>query len=64
MPQFETEGSISASNRSIQWREKVVEPLFESRPDHVIRHMFAEPMFKHIAVENGAPRIEDITRGT
>ena len=36
--QFETSGSVTASNRSLQWREKVIEPLFESqhRPhDHV-----------------------------
>ncbi|MDO9484357.1 MAG: molybdopterin-dependent oxidoreductase, partial [Hydrogenophaga sp.] len=29
--QFETSGSCTASNRSIQWREKVIEPLWESR---------------------------------
>jgi formate dehydrogenase major subunit len=40
--QFETYGSVTASNRSLQWREKVVEPLFESLPDHVIMQMFAE----------------------
>ena len=34
--QFETRGSVTASNRSFQWREKVVDPLFESLPDHVI----------------------------
>ena len=34
--QFETYGSVTASNRSLQWREKVVEPLFESLPDHTI----------------------------
>ncbi len=27
--QFETSGSATASNRSVQWREKVIEPLFE-----------------------------------
>ena len=27
--QFETSGSVTASNRSIQWREKVIEPLWE-----------------------------------
>ena len=32
--QFETSGSCTASNRSLQWREKVIEPLFESRTDH------------------------------
>ena len=26
--QFETVGSVTASNRSLQWREKVIEPLF------------------------------------
>src|SRR5690606_20166107 len=34
--QFETYGSATSSNRSIQWREKVIEPLFESMPDHTI----------------------------
>jgi formate dehydrogenase major subunit len=34
--QFETYGSCTASNRSMQWREKVIEPLFESHPDHTI----------------------------
>jgi len=34
--QFETEGSVTASNRSLQWREKVIEPLFESRSDQAI----------------------------
>ena len=32
--QFETTGSVTASNRSLQWREKVIEPLWESRSDH------------------------------
>jgi formate dehydrogenase major subunit len=40
--QFETEGSCTASNRSIQWREKVIEPLFESRSDHAIMYAFAQ----------------------
>jgi formate dehydrogenase major subunit len=40
--QFETSGSVTASNRSLQWREKVIEPLFESMPDHVIMQAFAE----------------------
>jgi formate dehydrogenase major subunit len=34
--QFECEGSVTASNRSLQWREKVIDPLFESRSDHAI----------------------------
>src|SRR5678810_113430 len=36
--QFETSGSVTASNRSVQWREKVIEPLFESRTDHMIMY--------------------------
>ncbi len=39
--QFETEGSITASNRSIQWREKVIEPLFEARTDQMIMYQLA-----------------------
>ena len=34
--QFETYGSVTASNRSIQWRDKVVDPVWESLPDHTI----------------------------
>src|SRR4051794_25565733 len=39
--QFETEGSVTASNRSLQWRERVVEPLFESRTDQMIMYQLA-----------------------
>jgi formate dehydrogenase major subunit len=74
--QFETYGSVTASNRSLQWREKVFDPLFESLPDHVIMQMFSEKfgfadrIFRNIKVEDkkiGAldvkePLIEDITR--
>ncbi|WP_321504883.1 formate dehydrogenase subunit alpha [Breoghania sp.] len=66
--QFETYGSVTASNRSLQWRQKIVEPLFESKPDHTIMHMFAEKfgfadeMFKHIEVKDGEPLVEDLTR--
>ncbi|ANO33101.1 formate dehydrogenase [Vibrio breoganii] len=66
--QFETHGSVTASNRSLQWRDKVVEPLFESKPDHEIMYLltkklgFSEQLFKNIAVEGNEPSIEDITR--
>src|SRR5258708_9342178 len=39
--QFETEGSVTASNRSLQWREKVIDPLFESRTDQMIMYQLA-----------------------
>jgi len=66
--QFETYGSVTASNRSIQWREKVVDPLFESKTDHEIVYLlarkfgFADEMFKNIAVEGPEPSIEDTLR--
>src|SRR5450830_1968195 len=42
--QFETSGSVTASNRSLQWREKVIEPLWESRSDHMIMQQFADKL--------------------
>ncbi len=42
--QFECAGSITASNRSVQWREQVIEPLFESRTDHMIMYQLAEKL--------------------
>ncbi len=66
--QFETYGSVTASNRSLQWRDKIIEPVWESLPDHTILAMFAkklgfdQQLFKNIKVINGEPLIEDITR--
>jgi len=70
--QFETSGSCTASNRSIQWREKVIEPLWESRSDHMIMHQFAEKLgfaaelsknFKMQKVKGmDEPVVEDILR--
>ncbi len=34
--QFETSGTVVATNRSAQWRNKVIEPMYESRTDHDI----------------------------
>ena len=42
--QFETTGSVTASNRSIQWREKVIDPLWESRTDHMIMYQLAQKL--------------------
>ncbi|MDT7838683.1 formate dehydrogenase subunit alpha [Aquabacterium sp. OR-4] len=42
--QFETTGSCTASNRSIQWREKVIEPLWDSRTDHMIMYQLAQKL--------------------
>ncbi len=65
--QFETRGSVTASNRSLQWREKVIEPLFDSKVDHEIMKLFADKfgftdrMFRNIAIEGDEPVVEDIT---
>jgi formate dehydrogenase major subunit len=42
--QFETVGSATASNRSVQWREKVIDPLWESVPDHAIMQAMADKL--------------------
>ncbi|MEC9314769.1 MAG: molybdopterin-dependent oxidoreductase, partial [Pseudomonadota bacterium] len=66
--QFETYGSVTSSNRSVQWREQIIDPLFESLPDHTIMYKFAkkfgfaEALCKHIQVNGEEPLIEDITR--
>ncbi len=66
--QFETYGSVTASNRSIQWRDKLIDPVWESLPDHVIMYKlakklgFAEQFFKNIQVNGEEPLIEDVTR--
>ncbi|GIU17170.1 formate dehydrogenase [Shewanella colwelliana] len=67
--QFETEGSVSNSGRSQQWREKVIEPLFESKTDLEIMYRlsqklgFADEYTKRIAKDaKDMLVIEDITR--
>src|SRR5690606_27254909 len=40
--QLECAGSVTASNRSLQWRERVIEPMFESRTDHMIMYQLAQ----------------------
>lgn len=66
--QFETYGSVTASNRSLQWREKVIDPLWESLPDQTIMYKFAkkfgfaDKFCANIQVNNDEPLIEDITR--
>jgi formate dehydrogenase major subunit len=66
--QYETYGSVTASNRSLQWREKVIEPSFDSLPDHTIIYKFAKKlgfadrMFRKIKVTNDEPLVEDVTR--
>lgn len=60
--QFETQGSVSNSGRSIQWREQVIQPLFESKTDIEIMYRLAQKLgideqyTKRIAKENGLDR--------
>ncbi len=42
--QLECAGSVTASNRSLQWREKVIDPMFESRTDHMIMYQLAQKL--------------------
>jgi formate dehydrogenase major subunit len=42
--QLETEGSATASNRSLQWREKVIDPVFDSRTDHMVMYQLAQKL--------------------
>ena len=42
--QMECTGSVTASNRSLQWREKVIDPMFESRTDHMIMYQLAQKL--------------------
>ena len=66
--QFETTGSVTATNRSIQWRDQVIEPLFESKPDHEIMYLlarklgFGDELVKNFQMNGDEPLIEDITR--
>jgi formate dehydrogenase major subunit len=66
--QFETSGSRTASNRSLQWGEQIVKPIFESKDDYEAMYLlakklgFADRMFKNIKVENNHPVAEDILR--
>ena len=57
--QLECDGSRTASNRSLQWGEKIVEPIFESANDYWVMYEFAKKlgfadrMFKNIRMVKG-----------
>src|SRR4051795_5825505 len=65
---LECDGSRTASNRSLQWGEKIVEPAFESKDDYEAMYLlakklgYAERMFKNIKVNGTKPVAEDILR--
>ena len=65
---MEIAGSVTNSNRSLQWRDKIIDPIFEAKGDYEIVHLlaqklgFADELFKHIEVKNGEPVAEDLLR--
>ncbi|MEX1060565.1 MAG: formate dehydrogenase subunit alpha, partial [Methyloceanibacter sp.] len=66
--QFESAGSRVASNRSIQWGEQVVPPIFESKDDSEVVYLlakkfgFEDKMFKNIKVDGTKVVAEDVLR--
>jgi formate dehydrogenase major subunit len=66
--QFESSGSRVASNRSLQWGEQIVPPIFESKDDYQVLYLmakklgFADGLFKNIKVAGDRPVAEDILR--
>jgi len=66
--QFECAGSRTASNRSLQWYDPVVKPIFESKTDYELLYRMAEKlgfaaeMFKTIEVRGKEPVAESILR--
>jgi len=40
--QFENEGSVTATNRTAQWRSRVIAPMYESKTDQDIMFTFAK----------------------
>ncbi len=65
---LECAGSRTASNRSLQWGEPIVKPIFESKDDYEAIYLlskrlgFGDEMFKNIKVENNKPLAEDLLR--
>ncbi len=61
--QYETSGSVTSTSRQIQWRYKVVDPVYDSKDDYQIMELlvnklgFADEFYKNI---KETP--EDITR--
>jgi formate dehydrogenase major subunit len=65
---LECDGSRTASNRSLQWGEKIVEPPFEARTDYdviydfAVKFGFADQMFKNIARVDDKVVADDVLR--
>ena len=65
---MECAGSVTNSQRALQWRDKVINPIFEAKSDYEIAYLFAKKfgfaheLTKKIKVENNEPVAEDILR--
>ncbi|MEX2615486.1 MAG: molybdopterin-dependent oxidoreductase [Alphaproteobacteria bacterium] len=65
---MECAGSVTNSQRALQWREKVVDPVFEAKSDYEITYLFAkkfgfeQELCRNINVEQDKPVPEDILR--
>ena len=62
--QFEQDGSVNNSARQTQWRNKIVEPLYESRPDGWIMRELANRLGfgQHFTYEDTARPASDYQR--
>ena len=64
--QYETRGTRTASNGSLQAYQQIVPPLFESKSDGAILYLlakklgYADQIFKNIKVENEQPFADDV----
>ena len=66
--QYESRGTRTASNGSLQAYEQIVKPLFESKHDGAILYLLAKKLgladqvFKNIKTDDGDPLAEDVLR--
>lgn len=62
--QFECSGSRTASNRSVQWGEQVVKPIFESKNDYEVMYRLAGALDKAAEKRNMPIRFQaDLFKG-
>ena len=61
--QYETSGSVTSTSRQIQWRYKVVDPVYDSKDDYQIMELFVNKLgFANEFYANIKQSPEDITR--
>jgi formate dehydrogenase major subunit len=66
--QFESSGTRTASNRSLQWYDRIVNPIFEAKEDYEILYLlakklgFSDQLLKNVKVDNNLPSAEDLLR--